>query len=110
MPLRDRWAYRVSALLMIVACLLPAQSLAEPATKLYVGHSARLTARIPGDWTVDPTSTFDYVDADGFVADLPVTGQDLDEACSSLATSPQFDAVATVADTIWSGGPACRMA
>lgn len=110
MPLRDRWAYRVSALLMIVACLLPAQSLAEPATKLYVGHSARLTARIPGDWTVDPTSTFDYVDADGFFADLPVTGQDLDEACSSLATSPQFDAVATVADTTWSGGPACRMA
>lgn len=82
---------------------------AQPASTLYIGHAARLTAEIPGDWTVDPTSNVDYSGPGGFVASEPVIGQSLDEACATLAASQRFDASATVTTASWNEEDACHV-
>ena len=94
---------------------LPALLRAEPATRLYVGNAARLTAEIPGDWTVGTSTigsvaTFDYQGTDGFVVSLPLVGPTLDEAAASVVASPRFaGSEATVVETTWSGQPARRV-
>ena len=84
-------------------------SIAGHSSKLYIGHSARLTAQIPADWHVDPIGTFDYVGSDGFLRSEPVTGQAIGEACSGFAESNTFDARALVTAATWAGRSACRV-
>jgi len=108
MPDRNASAFRACVVIVLLACLIPASSAANPATKLYVGHAARLTARIPSGWQVEPKSQFDYAGSDGFVVSEPVLGQDLDEACSKLAES-RFGSTATSAKSTLSGVPVCRL-
>lgn len=109
MPLLHRMVICVSALLLVITSMPPTPSAAEPTTRRYVGHSARLTAEIPRDWTADPTATYDYAGADGFVADQPVTGQTIEEACASVAASALFAGDAAIVDTRWAGQAACRI-
>lgn len=109
MSLRHRLALIVAAWVLVAAYLVPASSKAEPATKLYVGHAARLTSQIPRDWHVDPTGTYDYVGARGFVASEPISGQSLVEACATEAASTRFSVVATVSVAAWSGEVACHI-
>lgn len=109
MPVHHRMVLWISALMLIVSGLLPVPAVAEPATKLYIGHFARFTAEIPRDWTVVSTGPYDYAGAGGFVANLPVSGQTLDDACASVATSGLFTDDAAVTPATWSGEEACRI-
>ena len=87
-----------------------ASTTAEPGTKLYIGQSAHLTAEIPGDWTVEGDSRYDYQGARGFLASYPLTGLTLDETCATVAASEPFSGSDTrVVATTWSGQPACRI-
>jgi C-terminal processing protease CtpA/Prc len=102
--------FLVGAVLLAIVGTLPTPTNATASTKLYVGHYARITAKIPGDWTVDPTGTFDYVGHGGFVASQPVPGQTLEDACVAFAASPRFDRPASITKTTWSDQTACRIA
>ena len=111
----DRRAFGSMVLALLGVPALPVSAQIAPATRLYVGNAARLTAEIPSDWTVD-TSTigaepaFDYQGANGFVVSLPLIGPTLDEAAAFLAASPRFaGSKTTVAPTTWSGPPARRV-
>lgn len=104
------YRFTLSALLMVTSGLLPIYSGAQLSHKLYIGHSARLTAQIPADWTVDPTASYDYSSTDGFVADLPLAEPRLNGACLSVATNQIWDDDdTTMTKTTWSGQAACRL-
>ncbi|HEV2526968.1 MAG TPA: PDZ domain-containing protein [Thermomicrobiales bacterium] len=119
---RDRRLFR---LLLVLAVLLAGGiplgvADAGTDTRLYVGHAARLTAQIPADWTFDPVDPWDYRGPDGFVVGVPLSGETLENACSSLPDQYGFhDRARTpggtpVADPVfemtdWNGGPACRV-
>lgn len=100
-----------SAWMLVVGSLLPAQSLAEPATELYVGHVARLTAEIPMRWQPDATGRYDYAGADGFVASDSVPGsvKTLDAACEYVAQQLHPDATASITYRTWHGEAACEV-
>lgn len=99
----------ITSVLLVGMYLLPTRSLAEPTTRLYVGHSARLTAQVPTTWKADPARIYDYVGTDGFVVSGPAVGTDLEKACIKTAASPPFDRAATFVLTTWSGEAACRI-
>lgn len=83
---------------------------AEPTTRLYIGQSARLTAQIPSDWTVEASSRYDYQGAGGFVVSYPVAGQRLEEACDDFAAAALFsNDDSMIVATTWSGQAACRI-
>ncbi len=92
--------------------LFPVTTRAEPGTKLYIGNAARLTARIPTDWTVSTVTigsaaAYDYAGPSGFVTCLPLAGRSLDEACASVTASRFFaDHASTVTGTMWFDQPA----
>lgn len=111
----DRRAFGSIVLALLGVRSLPVSAQSPPATRLYVGNAARLTAEIPRDWTVGTSTigsdpTFDYQGADGFVVSLPLAGPTLGEAAASLAASPRFaGSETTVAPMTWSDQPACRI-
>lgn len=105
----DRRTLGAAVASLAASVVTPAGATVGLATKLYVGHAARLTARIPASWSVDPNSDFDYLGDDGFFVSEPVAGATLDEACAALAASWRFDRTATVTPTTWAGGPARRV-
>lgn len=110
MPLPTRAALVIVTILMFVASAVPIMSVAHPeATRLYIGHSARLTAQIPAGWAYDPRGDLDYVGEDGFVNSEPAAGRTLEAACSKAATSPGLGRAGAVTETAWTGGPACRI-
>jgi len=80
-------------------------------TKLYIGHRARLTARIPATWQVDPIGDEDYAGSDGFIGSEPVSsdGNELDEACAREAHQPRFGPDSRTRPDVWHGQPACRI-
>jgi C-terminal processing protease CtpA/Prc len=98
-------------IIMLLASLVPSPSGAESETgaRRYVGHSARLTALIPDDWTIDPGNDVDYVGPDGFILSWPIAGDSLVSACARVAASGLFSGVALKTDAMWSGAPACRI-
>lgn len=112
MPPVSRRALASMALALSGGRLFRVTKRAEPATRLYIGNAARLTARIPTDWTVSTvtigsSAAYDYAGPSGFVTCLPVAGGSLDEACASVAASLFFaDHASTVTGTMWSDHPA----
>jgi len=105
---RDASAFRVCVMILLLACIVPASSAANQAAKLYIGHSARLTAQIPSAWKIDPRGQFDYVGLDGFISSEPVSGPDLDKACESLASS-RFDEAPSLVKTTLFRETVCRL-
>lgn len=53
--------------------------------KLYIGQAARLSARIPADWTCDGTTQTNYRGEDGFIFSYPMRGTSLDEASQAVS-------------------------
>lgn len=113
---------RGSLALMVLLLLLPLASpvatatptgqwrVPGPATKLYIGQFARLTAQIPASWTVDPNSTYDYSGTDGFVFSMPLPGGSLRDACDQVATSIIFASPRTTERlTVRQGTPVCMI-
>ena len=105
----DRRTLGAAITSLAAAAVMPDRSSAETETMLYVGHAARLTARIPSGWSVDPAGEVDYLGGDGFVVSDHVAGSTLDEAAAELETSWRFDGPATVTPATWSGAPARRL-
>ena len=65
---------------LVMASIWPAFVIAQPATQLYIGHGARLTAEIPSGWTVGAWLSR-YDGSDGFVVSIPIAGDTLDIEC-----------------------------
>lgn len=103
----DRRTFGAAAASIVVA-VRPARAAAAD-TKLYIGHAARLTVRVPASWSVDPSASYDEAGGDGFVVSEPVAGSTLDEAAATLAGTWRFDGPATVTPTTWAGAPARRV-
>ncbi len=109
MPIPRHLALYVTLISVIITGAVPTRSFAEPATKLYVGHAARLTAQIPNGWSVDPSGNDDYAGDEGFVASLALPDQNLDEACATLAVPPYFDQTTVAVRANWMGDLTCRL-
>ncbi len=110
MPLPTRAALVIVTILMLATSAVPNIAVSQPeATRLYIGHSARLTAQIPAGWVYDSTGDLGYVGEDGFVNSEPAAGWTLEEACSKAATSPGLDRAGAIVELAWSGEPACRI-
>ncbi len=114
---RSSRAARPSLALLLVLLLLPAilpgaaaapsaqWRVPGPATKLYIGHIARLTAQIPSYWTPGLTDYVDFAGPDGFVASGAVHGSSIDDACAQVM-GPDTSG-ATISMSRWQGLPAC---
>ena len=98
-----------AAIASLAAVLTLERGSAKAMTKLYIGHAARLTARIPSAWSVDPSASYEEMGRDGFVVSEPVAGATLNEAGANLASSWRFDGPATVTATTWAYRPARRV-
>lgn len=101
----DRLGYRLcrtirSSLILVILLLLsmamPAAAASPagpwhvpgPVTKLYIGQSARLTARIPATWTVPPDDdAIDDAGPTGFVASRPLAAPNLASACAQASVN-----------------------
>ncbi len=106
----SRIALCLIVLMLSATSVSQASTTAEPTTMLYIGQSARLIADIPGDWTVEAGSRYDYQGADGFVVSYPVAGRSLEAACDDFAGLPLFSKDnSRIVATTWSGQAACRI-
>ncbi|HWV36505.1 MAG TPA: S41 family peptidase [Thermomicrobiales bacterium] len=91
----------------ILAVASPAMAAAqsEDQTRVYVGHSARLTSRIPIAWSANLDG---YAGEDGFISTSTVSAESLDEAWSQVILEWGISPTPTITRTTWQGQPVCR--
>lgn len=74
-------------------------------TRVYVGHSARLTSRIPLAWSANLDG---YAGEDGFISTSTVSAESLGEACSQVIQEWGLSPAPAITRTTWHENPMRR--
>lgn len=107
---------RLILVILVAMLALPANLLATGQTpvsgdtQLYIGHAARLTARIPAGWSVMQEIYSTYGDQDGLFGSNFLRGATLQEACSVSANNWSPDGSFSIEEIVWNSAPACKIA
>lgn len=109
----SRWSIVVLAALLIAPANLGAMISTPVAadTQLYVSPAARLTARIPVDWTSVASPYMTYAGGEGLITSFQTlaTASTLDEACDDIGDYLSVDSSFTISEATWHNEPACEI-
>ncbi|HEV2074309.1 MAG TPA: hypothetical protein VGR29_11785, partial [Thermomicrobiales bacterium] len=107
----SRWSIVVFAMLLIGPANLGAMISTPVAddTQLYLDPAARLTARIPADWTSVASPYMTYAGGDGLITSFLATASTLDEACEEAGDELASGSSFTSSEATWHNEPACEI-